>query len=253
VTESAGEGLDELYGAPLSDFVSARNELARRLRAEGKKEEADEVAALKKPAVAVWVVNQLARRQRRDVDRLLDVGHRLRAAHGETDPEKARKAFDSAREAEREALARLTKAIADLLEEEQGTASQAMFDRVVATLRAAAVTEEGRELLARGRLTEELTTTGFELAAGLTPKSPSPRVRRPKGDVAAARSALDEAKARQRDAERRVRDAESDVADARRALESAEAAVEKARAEAAEAASGVEDAAAELERAKRSG
>ena len=253
MTANADEELDELYGAPLSDFVSARNELARRLRSEGKKEEADEVAALKKPAVAVWVVNQLARRQRGDVDRLLDVGHRLRAAHGESDPEKARKAFDSAREAEREALARLTKATADLLKEEQGTASQAMFDRVVSTLRAAAVTEEGRELLARGRLTEELTTTGFELAAGLTPKSPRPRARRAKGDVAAERSALDEAKARQRDAERRVRDAESDVTDARCALESAEAAVEKVRAEAAEAASAAEDAAAELERAKRSG
>jgi hypothetical protein len=246
------EELDRLYGAPLGDFVAVRKELVGGLRAEGKKDEADEVAALKKPAVAVWVVNQLARRQRRDVDLLLDVGHRLRAAHGETDPEKARKAFESAREAEREALGRLTKAAGDLLEEEQGTASQAMLDRVVSTLRAAAVTEEGRELLARGRLTEEITTTGFELAAGLTPKSPSPRPKRTKGDVAAARSSLDEAKARQRDAERRVRDAEKDVADARRALEAAETAREEARAEAAEAASAVEDAAAELQRARRS-
>jgi hypothetical protein len=245
------EELDRLYGAPLSDFVAVRKELVGGLRAEGRKDEADEVATLKKPAVAVWVVNQLARRHRRDVDLLLDVGHRLRAAHGETDPEKARKAFDGAREAEREALGRLTKAASDLLKEEQGTVSQAMLDRVVSTLRAAAVTEEGRELLARGRLTEELTTTGFELAAGLTPKGPSPRARRPKGDVAAARSALDEAKARQRDAERRVRNAESDVADARRALESAEAAVDEARAEAAEAADATEAAAAELGRAKR--
>jgi hypothetical protein len=247
------EELDRLYGAPLGDFVTVRNELARELRAEGRKDAADEVAALKKPAVAVWVVNQLARRHRRDVDLLLDVGHRLRAAHGETDPGKARKAFDSAREAEREALGKLTKAATGLLKEEQGSASQAMLDRIVSTLRAAAVTEEGRELLARGRLTDELTTTGFDLAAGLTPKGPTPRAKRTKDDVAAARAALDEAKARQRDAEGRARDAEREVDGARRALRSAEAALEKAQAEAAEAASAAEAATAELDRVKRGG
>lgn len=243
--------LDRLFSAPLGDFVAVRNELARELRAEGRTDEAAEVAGLKKPAAPVWVVNQLARRERRDVDLLLDVGHRLRTAQGESDPEQARKAFEGAREAERDALGRLTKAAAGLLEEAQGTASQSMLDRVSSTLRAAAVTEEGRELLARGTLTEELSTTGFELAAGLTPKAPTPRARRTKGDVAAARAALDQAKARQRDADHRVRDAEGDVKEARRALESAEAALEEARAEAAEAASAAESAAAELDRAKQ--
>jgi hypothetical protein len=245
--------LDRLYAAPLKEFVAVRSELARGLRAEGRKEEADEVAALKKPPVPVWVVNQLARRERRDVDLLLDVGHRLRAAAGESDPSKARQAFDSARQSEREALSRLSKAAAGLLEEEQGSASQSMLDRVVSTLRAAAVTEEGRELLARGRLTEELSTTGFDLAAGLTPKAPPARKQqRKQGDVGAARAALDEAKARQREADRRSRDAQKEVDAARRALESAEAALEEARAEAAGAESATEAAAAELERAKKS-
>ena len=244
---------DGLYGAPLSKFVPVRNELARRLRAEGRKEEADEVAALKKPPVPVWAVNQLARHQRRDVDLLLDVGHRLRAAAGEADPEKARTAFTAAREAEREVLGRLTKAAAELLELEQGTASQATLDRVASTLRAGAVTDEGRELLARGRLTDELTTSGFELAAGLTPKGGAATPpKRTKSSVGAARKALDQAKARHRDAERRVRDAQREVNAALRTLESAEAALEEARAESAEAASATEAAAAELERARRS-
>jgi hypothetical protein len=242
--------LDRLYAAPLGEFVAVRNDLARGLRAEGRKEEADEVAALKKPPVPVWVVNQLARRERRDVDLLLDVGHRLRAAAGESDPGKARQAFESARQAEREALSRLAKAAAGLLEEEQGAATQSMLDRVASTLRAAAVTEEGRELLARGRLTDELSTTGFDLAAGLTPKRPPPRKRKAV-DVGAARAALDEAKARQREAERRSRDAQKEVDAARRALESAEAVLEKARQEAVEAESAADAAAAELERAKK--
>lgn len=246
------EELDRLFEAPLGDFVAVRNELAKGLRAEGRKEEADEVAALKKPPVPVWVVNQLARRERRDVDLLLDVGHRLRAAHGESDPAKARQAFDSARQAEHEALGRLTKAAAALLEEEQGTASQAMVDRVASTLRAAAVTEEGRELLARGRLTEELTTTGFDLAAGLTPTAPPPSRKRKGPDVAAARAALDEAREREREALKAMRAREKEVQAARRALESAEAALDEARAEADEAESATEEAEAELERAKKS-
>ena len=246
------EELDRLFEAPLGDFVAVRNELAKALRAEGRKEDADEVAALKKPPVPVWVVNQLARRERRDVDLLLDVGHRLRAAHGESDPAKARQAFDSARQAEHEALGRLAKAAAALLEEEQGTVSQGMLDRVASTLRAASVTEEGRELLARGRLTEELSTTGFDLAAGLTPKAPAPRKRKG-GDVTAARAALDEARAHARDALKAVRAKEKEVESARRALESAEDAFDQARAEADEAESAAEAAAADLERAKKTG
>jgi hypothetical protein len=243
--------LDRLFGAPLGEFVAVRNELAKALRAEGRQEEADEVAALKKPPVPVWVVNQLARRERRDVDLLLDVGHRLRAAHGESDPAKARQAFDAARQAEHEALRRLTKAAAALLREEQGSASQAMLDRVASTLRAGAVTEEGRELLARGRLTEELETTGFEVAAGLTPQAPAPRKRRG-DDMAAARAALAEAREREREALKRLRAHEREVAAARSALESAEEALAGARAEADEAASATQAAEAELERAKKS-
>ena len=241
----SGADLDELFAAPLGEFVAVRNDVARRLRAEGKKEEADEVAAVKKPSAAVWAVNQLSRRQRRDVDLLLDVGHRLRAAHAESDPAQARKAFDGARQAEHEAMGRLLAAAEGLLEEEQGTASRAMLDRVASTLRAAAVTDEGREQLARGRLTEELETTGFELAAAAAPKTRPARSRgRAKEDPAAARAALAEAQKRKRDADARVRDAEKEAAAAKRALEAAEKTLAEARAEA-------EEAAAEFERAKK--
>ena len=38
---------DGLYALPLEEFTAARNELARRLRREGRREQADEVAALR--------------------------------------------------------------------------------------------------------------------------------------------------------------------------------------------------------------
>jgi len=40
-------------------------------------------------------------------------------------------------------------------------------DRAIETLRAASLTEEGRELLKQGRLTEELEPPGFEALAGM--------------------------------------------------------------------------------------
>jgi len=48
------ERLDELYALPLDEFTAARNELAKALRAEGKREEADAVKALAKPSVTAW-------------------------------------------------------------------------------------------------------------------------------------------------------------------------------------------------------
>ena len=69
--------LDRLYQLPLSEFTSARNELARELRAQGEREKADEIKQLRKPTAAVWVVNQLARERPLDVQRLLNAGEAL--------------------------------------------------------------------------------------------------------------------------------------------------------------------------------
>lgn len=235
--------VDRLFEARLDEFVGVRNELARELRQEGRDEQAAEVAALRRPTVPVWAVNQLARRQRRDVDLLLDAGHRLRAAQAESKPDEAREAFAKARDAEREAMRRLRAGAEELLAAERGSASPALVDRVLATLRAAAVTEEGRELLARGRLTKELETTGFELAASLVPKRrKATPAKRP--DLGAARAELDRARKREREATRRVQAAE------RRAKE-AQAELGEARSEAEQASNAVAAAAAALERARR--
>ena len=51
--------VDELYGLPFDEFVPARNALTRELRKAGKRDEAAEVSALRKPSVAAWAVDQL--------------------------------------------------------------------------------------------------------------------------------------------------------------------------------------------------
>jgi hypothetical protein len=165
--------LDQLYAADLADFVSTRTRLAALLRSDGRRAEAERVRELRKPPLSAWTVNQLARKRRRDVDLLLDAGHRLGVAQralvvgGDE-----REAFEAARKAEREALKRLVQAAAAIL---AARASTATLERVSSTLRAAAVSDDARPDLARGRLTSDIEFAGFEAFAGLPTSSPKRR------------------------------------------------------------------------------
>jgi len=75
---SEASAIDDLYGLPLDRFVAERTALARELRGAGRREEAGEVAALRKPSVAAWAVNQLVRTQGRAVDELFEAVDALR-------------------------------------------------------------------------------------------------------------------------------------------------------------------------------
>lgn len=157
------DALDELYGAALDEFVAERKRLAQKLGGD----DAKDVAALKKPNVAAWALNQLARRERRDVDLLLDAGHRLRQAQAGVLRGAEKESFEDARRKESDALKRLTKAAERLLRDARGPASASTLSQIEESLRAAAITEEGRELLARGRFTEPLRASGFDAYAGI--------------------------------------------------------------------------------------
>src|SRR2546423_15301954 len=72
--------LDRLYELNPGEFVAERDRVARELRDDGRREEAEQVKSLRKPTGSAATINQLTRRERRDVDLLLDAGHRLREA-----------------------------------------------------------------------------------------------------------------------------------------------------------------------------
>src|SRR4051794_31940921 len=82
MAEAPAEIVDELYGAPLGEFIPRRDAAARALRKEKRREEADAVKALRKPALSAWAVNQLARSDRESLDALLAAGAALRQARG---------------------------------------------------------------------------------------------------------------------------------------------------------------------------
>src|SRR5205085_8395225 len=112
---------------------SARNELAARLRKEGRREEAAEAAGLAKPTVAAWAVNQLARRERDRVRDLLELAERQREAIGRGSTAAMREAAGDERRVLRERAA----AARELLSEE-GRPTPATLEKVSATLRSAA-------------------------------------------------------------------------------------------------------------------
>ena len=166
------QAFDELYAAAPEEFVVERSRLAKALKQKGRTDDAKTIAAIRKPSVAAWALNQLSRLNRRETDLLLDAGHRLREAQSDALAGAGRDAFTRAREAERQALSELTRQAEQLLKT-RGNASPAVLNQISQSLRAAAISQEGRELLAQGRFSEPLKAEGFDLVGELAGSVPA--------------------------------------------------------------------------------
>ena len=265
---------DDLYGLPLERFVPERTALARELRSAGQREEATEVAALRKPSVAAWAVNQLVRTQRKGVDELFEAGDALRAAHdqvlaGRGDAESLRRAVAR----ERAAVEALAKIAGGLLTSDGHELSATIIERVSDTLHAAALDEDARASVREGRLERELRHVGLGMAPGAAPP-PASRRRTPaakpnkappsgaadksKQDTKAERAAAEartkarsEARAVERDARRRLERAVRAASGARERRDKAAQALEDAEAMLAEAERGQSEAEAQMRDAEQ--
>jgi len=217
--------VDELYGLPFDEFVPARNALARELRKGGKRDAAAEVAALRKPSVAAWAVDQLVRTQRQAVSELFDAGDALLAAQddvlaGRGDGQTLRAAV----ERERGAVDALAASARGLLTADGHELSPTIIERVADTLHAAALDGDAREQVREGRLERELRHVGLGAlgaAPAGTPARPAPKkttAKKPATNRAAERSAREErerperarvaARTAEREARRRAEHAE---------------------------------------------
>lgn len=74
------EAATRLYAMPLDQFIATRKALVAEARAAGEGEVAREVGELRKPSVAAWLVNQLARLDPAPLAGLTSLGDRLRDA-----------------------------------------------------------------------------------------------------------------------------------------------------------------------------
>jgi hypothetical protein len=147
--------IDRLYALDPSEFIAARDELAKRLKGDGKANEAAEVRALRRPTVASWAANQVARRRPEDVKELLAAGAELRQAQRKVLSGVKGGGFREAMDRRRRAVAALAKAAEEFLQQ-SGKGSAATSDAVQSTLEAASVDEEAAEQLRAGRLSKEI-------------------------------------------------------------------------------------------------
>jgi hypothetical protein len=219
----ADDELERLLGLPLDEFTAARTEAVKRLRKEGRADEAAELQGVKKPTAPVWGLNQAARREPGDVRALVRAAQRLRQDPAGADADFRTHLGDVVREAERALAAAKTKV------------SQETTRRITTTARAAAASQPDE--LIRGVLREELEPSGFEAMAGLAPPKPaaSKKSAAKKDDAAAKRKRVEAARAalaEARDEARRLRQeadaAEREAAKAVAAAEKAEDAVREA-------------------------
>lgn len=174
---------DDLYGVPLAEFTPARNALAARLRKQGDRASGEAVKKLAKPSISAWALNQVARRQPKLVDRLLEAAAELRRAQQALMSGRGQDAFRESTQAERNAAGELVRAAAAVLEQDGHPANKAILDRLEATAHAAAAHPEGADLLRAGRLTVDLNPAGFGGLEGGPfglPAEPIPFPKRPR-------------------------------------------------------------------------
>ena len=221
---------DDLYGLPLDQFVTERGVLAKALRAGGRREDAAAVAALRRPSVAGWAVNQLVRTQHAALQELFEAGDGLRAAQaallaGSGDGRSLR----AAGERERGAVDALVDAARGLLTSQGEDLSATTIERVSDTLHAAALDESAREQVREGRLERELRHVGLGIGdSAAAAFAPAPtkaratkRVPAPEGAGRRARGAAggkagkpehDDGEQAERASDRRLREAQERAA-----------------------------------------
>jgi hypothetical protein len=224
--------IDDLYRGPLSDFVSARNALAKSLSGD----EAKAVKALAKPTLVPWAVNQVYWHVRAAYDRVMKSGEKVRKA--QIAALEGRSAdVRAANEAHRQAIA---DAVGEAQRLSAAAGSAPSPDALSRTFEALSLASEPPE--APGRLTEALQPAGFEALAGVKPQPGAIRAFQPResprpqaAPAARGKTGRDEEKPSRAEAQREAREREKAAAAARErqaAIKKAEAAV--ARAEAAE-------------------
>jgi len=152
--------IDDLYRGPLSEFVSARNALAKTLSGD----DAKAVRALAKPTVVPWAVNQVYWHARATFDRVMKSGEKVR---------KAQIAALEGRSADvRAASDAHRRAVAEAVGEAQRLSASAGLapgpDALARTFEALSLAGEAPE--PPGRLTQPLQPAGFEALAGVKPQ-----------------------------------------------------------------------------------
>ena len=174
-----------LYGLRPDDFMAARTAAEKSARADGAKELAAAIKALRRPAVAAWAVNLLVRRRAELVEQVVELGEQLRQAQSLLQGDALR---DLARQRRQLVTAVASEAGALAASEGDQRLSDAAVRQVEETLQAAMTDRPAAEAVRSGLLAQPLSSTGLAssaevLAVPLDPEGPA-------AEAAAARPSL---------------------------------------------------------------
>ncbi|WP_306204758.1 hypothetical protein [Actinoplanes sp. RD1] len=259
-----------LYEAPPDGFVAARSAAVADAKKSGDPQAARQIAALRKPTVAAWLVNLLALRRPELIDELVELATALRDAQRGLRGDELRELSVQRRQVVSSLVAEAQK-----LAVAQDPALRRVklpTGEVEATLTAALAEPEVAEQVQSGRLVRAATYAGFgevprprlrlvtDAAAAPSgaaePAAAEPDVDPALGDWSAPVSKLDERRHRaeekaRAEREARRRELKRELTQARRAEEKATAALEQARSAESDAGHSIdeiEEQIAELER-----
>jgi hypothetical protein len=266
------EALDQLYASALDAFTTTRKALATELGPEGA-----QIKTLKKPNLAAWALNQLARRNAAELNELFETTDRVRHAQRRVLSGGKASVLREVTDMRGKIVNHLTKLAATILTEADHAAAASTLDAIRSSLVAVASDVEGVELLRTGRLTRELraesvvpfTDVGAALALvedeAADESEPADEAPDRAQAMAAARTAVNEARDLAQQARKAAREAEVEVGrrareadeaergakSAREAAEFARRAAEAREVEAEEAAKALERAQADLKDLER--
>jgi len=190
--------LDDLYRAHPSEFVAARDELAKGLRSDGEADEAARVKKLRRPSAAAWLLNHTALSQPKSLRGFAKASETLQKAQqgalegGDKEVGKWRAAAAREREAAEAVIDAAEKAARDA----GHPATKQALDLVDGTLRAAAADPELRERVVAGRLEREQSGATMGLAGSVSapPKPKGTKGKGKDGDSAKRREAAQAAR-----------------------------------------------------------
>jgi hypothetical protein len=178
----AEERLDELYRGHPEEFVAARNELARELRAAGDRDAAERIKKLRRPSVAAWLINRTALSSPEPLEEFADASLQLQEAQARAldGDEGAVDDWRAAAARERAASGAVVEAAASLARADGHPAGRRALELVAETLQAAAGDADLRDRVLRGRVEREqaATTLGTPSVGPTSRRSPGTRKRR---------------------------------------------------------------------------
>jgi hypothetical protein len=151
------EAASRLYAMPLDQFIPTRTALVSEARAAREPDLATSIGTLRKPSVAAWLVNQLARLDPAPLSALTALGDRLREAQSTLDGTALRELARQRSDVVDEAMARVSSLAADRGVAVSPGVSTELHDTFVAAL----ATAEAGAAVRSGRLVRALSYAGF--------------------------------------------------------------------------------------------